>query len=328
MERLTLADLDARRDAVADLVDRTPGADRWCSTLDWVIPAHQAFAPEVEPVVLAGDDALALLGRYRLVDGTPILAGLEPLWGFACPLLGPDPGATASRLARTLAAEPDWRALALAGLPADRSVVRAVAAGLSVLGPVRATEGIVRQVASLEGGLDAYWARRGGRFRRNLRRARRLAGERGLGIVDASCDPDLHRRVLAIEAHSWKGREGEGLASPVMAEFYRRQLDRLSSQRRVRALVARLDDRDVGFIIGGRRASMYRGLQLSYAEEVRELSVGHLLQAAELERLAAEEVHSYDLGMDLEYKRTWADRAVPSVTLVLRRAAGTGRRLR
>ena len=44
-----------------------------------------------------------------------------------------------------------------------------------------------------------------------------------------------------------------------------------------------------------------------------------LLQAAELERLAAEGVRTYDLGMDLGYKRSWADRAVPTVALVLRR---------
>jgi CelD/BcsL family acetyltransferase involved in cellulose biosynthesis len=319
VEPVSPAALDGLEPWIADLVDRTPGADRWCSTLDWVLPAHRAFAPEAEPLVLRHDDTLALLARYRLPDERAVVAGLEPLWGFACPLLGPRPATGARRLAHALQARPDWAVAVLAGLPPDRDVLGAVGSELAALGRVGVGEGIVRQVADLGGDLAGYWARRSSRFRRNLRRARQAAAARGLTIEDASDQADLHQRVLRIEARSWKGRAGEGLASPAMAEFYRCQLDRLAHQGRVRALVARLDGRDVGFIVGGRRARLYRGLQLSYAEEVRDLSVGHLLQAAELERLADEGVDTYDLGMDLGYKRAWADRAVASVTLVVHR---------
>lgn len=319
MDQLSLADLDDRSAEVEALVDRTPGADRWCSGPDWVLPAHRAFAPGAEPVVLAGASWLACLARYETADGVPLLAGLEPLWGFACPLLGADPAASARRLARAVAADADWQALVLAGMPHDPAVLRAVAGGLSTLGPVRLAEGIVRRVADLDGDLGAFWARRSGHFRRNVRRARRKATEAGLAVVDVSDEPDLHERVVRIEGRSWKGRSGDGLASPQMAEFYRLQLGRLRRHGRVRAMVARLNGVDVGFIVGGRRGATYRGLQLSYAEEVRHLSVGHLLQACEVERLAAEGVRTYDLGMDLEYKRDWSDRAVVTHTLVLRR---------
>jgi CelD/BcsL family acetyltransferase involved in cellulose biosynthesis len=328
VDQVSLAEVDARSDEVEDLVDRTPGADRWCSAPDWVLPAHQAFAPGTEPLVLAGRGSMACLARYETADGVPLLAGLEPLWGFACPLLGPDPGRSAAQLAAALARDPDWHAVALGGLPPDRAVLRAIADGLRTLGPARLGEGIVRQVADLDADVEGFWARRGSYLRRNVRRARRHAERVGLEVCDVSDQPDLHDRVVRIEQRSWKGRTGDGLASPEMAEFYRLQLGRLRRHGRVRALVARLDGVDVGFIVGGCRAGTYRGLQLSYAEEVRHLSVGHLLQAAELDRLAAEGVGTYDLGMDLDYKRAWADRAVASLTLLVVRGSDAGGRLR
>ena len=327
MDRLTLADLDAGSTEVEALVDRTPGADRWCSGPDWTLPAHLAFAPGSHPILLREEHALACLARYR-EGGMNVVGGLEPLWGFACPLLGPDPAAGAGLVRHALAGDRTWDVIALGGMPLNRAVIETVAGQLAPLGQIGLAEGIVRQVADLGADLEGFWARRSSRFRRNLRRAQRLATDAGLEFVDVSADPDLHARLLRIEGDSWKGRAGDGLASPTMASFYRLQLDRLRRQGRVRAFVATLDSRDVGFIVGGCRDGRYRGLQLSYTESVRDLSVGHLLQAREVERLVAEGVHTYDLGMDLPYKRSWADRAVPSATLVVRRGSGLRRSLR
>lgn len=320
VDRLPPADLDGHAEEIEALVEQTPGADRWCSTLDWVLPAHLAFAPHAEPLLLHDVATVALLARYESVDGVPLIAGLEPLWGFACPLLGPQPGPSSRRLASALASDPDWEVLVLTGVSPQPEVLRPVMQALAALGPVRLMEGITRQVADLSDGLASYWERRGSRFRRNVRRAQREAERRGLRIEDAAPDADLHHRLVRIEERSWKGRAGDGLVSPTMSEFYRLQVDRLGRQGRIRALVAVLDGQDVGFILGGRRHTLYRGLQLSFAEEVRALSVGHLLQAAELERLAGTGVTTYDLGMDLDYKRSWADRAVTTVTVVVRRA--------
>ena len=332
MNRLTLADLAAAWADVEAMVDRTPGADRWCSGPDWILSAHRAFGAESEPLLVQEGDALACLARYQGPGGLVVIGGLEPLWGFACPLLGPAPATTAALVRRALAADRDWDVAALGGLPTDRALLRSVAAQLVPLGRVGVAEGIVRQVADLDpegdAGLERFWSRRSARFRRNLRRACRSAADAGLVIVDASTEPDLLARLQRIEAGSWKGMAGDGLASPTMAAFYRHQLERLRERQRVRALIATRDGVDVGFIVGGRRGNGYRGLQLSYAESVRDLSVGHLLQAREVERLTAEGVRSYDLGMDLPYKRSWADRAVPSATLVVHRASVVGRSLR
>ena len=50
-------------------------------------------------------------------------------------------------------------------------------------------------------------------------------------------------------------------------------------------LVARLDDRDVGFILGGIRGATYRGLQLSHDTGAAHLALGHLLQLHQLRLL-------------------------------------------
>ncbi len=75
----------------------------------------------------------------------------------------------------------------------------------------------------------------------------------------------------------------------------------------IRLSVAHLDGVDVGFILGGVIDGRYRGFQLSFTQSVRTLSVGNLLQLHEIKRLCSEGVHTYDLGMDMEYKRAWSD---------------------
>jgi Acetyltransferase (GNAT) domain len=78
----------------------------------------------------------------------------------------------------------------------------------------------------------------------------------------------------------------------------------------VRLSIARLNGVDVGFILGGVIDNRYRGFQLSFIQSVRTLSVGNLLQWHEVLRLSQEGVHTYDLGMDMEYKRAWSESAL------------------
>ena len=326
VKHLSLAELDRHWPEFESALDRTPEVDRWCSGLDWVLPVHAGFGPGsgAEPLVLGLSDGAgwALLARYRLGDGRRVIAGLEPLWGFASPLVGPDVERVAERVADVLAGE-RWDQLVLPGMPelvGDASFPMRVAGALARLGPVGMGAGIVRQVANLGGGHDPWWARRSPRFRRNLRQAGRRAEALGLEVEDASGDPDIFERILAVEQRSWKGRDDTGITSPEMLVTYRAMTARLQARGRLRVLVARLDGADVGYIMGGVRAGIYRGLQLSYTSEVAELSVGHLLQHHQLRALCASgEAATYDLGMDLEYKARWADRAVPTFTLVVNR---------
>lgn len=335
VEEISLEDLDDLWPEVERAVDNTPGIDPWCSGTDWSIPVASGFAPDAERFLLTNPDqsGFALFSVYHSSEEVPLLSGLEPLWGFGSPIFGPGalgpPGTTlADAVARALGRRPDWQVLYVPGLPMvtehgdpeHRRVTVGIAGALSPLGKLRLSEGISRQVADLTDGYDGWLARRTPRFRRNLRQAGARADAEGLTIVAASDDPALFDRIMTIEYQSWKGQEGSGITSPEMTAMYRLMVARLRERGRLVAYVARLGDKDVGYILGGVRARRYRGLQLSYTEAARHLSVGNLLQQhqlVELERLDLAD--TYDLGMDFDYKRRWADRTETSLALIIDR---------
>lgn len=313
--------LDAHASAIEAAVDATPGIDHWCSGPDWVFPVLDGFAADATPIVLHAGDGYALLASYPSEDGSDFIAGFEPLWGFACPIVGPRPELVATAVAANLQARPNWDRLILPGLPADGHLARAMAGPLSALGGVGAAVGITRVVATVQD-FDHWLAGRPRSFRRNLRQAERRASDEGLTFETVSDDPDLMDRLLAIERLGWKGKLDDGITSPSMTTFYRAMIQRLQEAGRCRAVVARLDDNDVGFILGGERGPRYRGLQLSYAESVGHLSVGHLLQLQEVRRVCTSQtIELYDLGMEMEYKTQWADDHDASLTLVVDRTA-------
>lgn len=322
---LDRSEVDALSSEIEEAIDSTAEIDPWCSGPDWVLSVNDGFAPDAEPLVLKGEAepaGFALLARYQLEDGRAMVAGLEPLWGFASPLIGADIATLGDELCAYLADRSGWEVLALPGLPKPTgpdSFTTEVVRALAPLGEVKAGEGITRQVADLSAGYDAWFERRSSRFRKNLRQAERRAADVGLLIEDRSGDPQIFERLLAIERASWKGQEDGGITSPEMTVTYRAMVSRLATNDRLRARIAVLDGRDVGYILGGVRGARYRGLQLSYTADVAPLSVGHLLQAAEVASLCSSGVSTYDLGMDLEYKRRWADETVTSLTLVIER---------
>ena len=335
VEELSLQDLDDLWSEVEGAVDSTPGIDPWCSGPDWSIPVASGFAPEAERLLLTNSQrtGFALFTVYHAADEVPLLSGLEPLWGFGSPIFGqaaidPPGNSFADAAARALRSRPDWQVLYIPGLPMvtedgdpeHRRVTVGIAGALGALGRLRLSEGITRQVADVTDGHDAWLARRSPRFRRNLRQAEARAKSEGLTIADASEDPGLFDRIMAIEYQSWKGQEGSGITSPEMTVMYRLMVERLRARNRLLAYVAVVDGRDVGYILGGIRGRRYRGLQLSYIEEVHGLSVGNLLQLhqlAELDRLNLADI--YDLGMDFDYKRRWADRTETSLALIVDR---------
>lgn len=331
--QLSLDELDADWRLVEAAADATADIDHWCSGPDWQIPVACAFAPTAERVLLRSEegDGFALLARYHDERRTPLFGGLEPLWGFGAPILGSNPCAMAAAAAEALARRDDWRALVLPGMPRtdERSgssdgrhstMTMDVAVTLSSLGDVRFGQGITRQIADLSDGYEGWLERRSSKFRRNLRRTAATAAGAGLTIDDVAGQPGLFERLMAIERRSWKGREGSGMAGAEMSTMYRLMIDRLRDRGRLLAHVARLDGRDVGYIVGGVRAGRYRGLQLSYTDDARRLSVGNLLQRHQLRQLdRARLADVYDLGMDFGYKRRWADRAETSLVIAVDR---------
>jgi CelD/BcsL family acetyltransferase involved in cellulose biosynthesis len=291
-----------------DAVDRTPGADVFCAASPWSFAAAESFPEAEPPVVLTDGASFAGLRRRVTEEGTRLLLGLDPVWGFATPVVG-HPLAAARLLAERLTLD-DHDVAVVAGQHDDGLALECLVRVLGARhrlgrGPVEH-----RLQADLREGVDAWWSRRSPRFRQRLRQVRRQAEDAGVTVVDCSAMPpdEAMDRVLDVEARSWKGIDGTGLASSELAGFYRRMAWRLAGGEQLRLLFARLDGRDVGYVLGGVRARTYRGLQLSFAEDVRSLGIGHLLQLHQVEALGGSGVDTYDMGMDMPYKRRWADR--------------------
>jgi CelD/BcsL family acetyltransferase involved in cellulose biosynthesis len=282
-------------------------------------------------ITVTHGEGFAALARYDDGSGLSAIAGLEPLWGFACPILGPDPAAVAAAAADVVA-EREWTRLYLPGFPADLGLARMVAPPLSRFGPVIAVPGIGRRVADISS-FDAWWSGRSARFRRNLRRSEAAAAAAGLTFVELTAEPvadpaaarSLIDRLVSIEERSWKAdppaSEGpSGILDPGMKSFYQAMIGRLLPRGRCRVVIASLDGRDVGYILGGVRRRRYRGLQITYTAEAAAWSIGHLLQLHEVRRLTETGAATlYDLGMDMPYKKAWSDRLEPSVGLMVER---------
>jgi CelD/BcsL family acetyltransferase involved in cellulose biosynthesis len=180
---------------------------------------------------------------------------------------------------------------------------------------------VPRFVASLEGGLDGFLARRSRAFRRNLRAAERRAGARGIEIerivpADPAAASAVYARALAVEPLSWKAQSESPVHRGSMAAFYAEMLPRLAEQRRVRAVIARCAGEDVGYLYGGLIGGRFRGLQFSFADSLREVGLGNLLQLEMLRWLCEEGASCYDLGSRSAYKRRWAEIGLVTLSLL------------
>ncbi len=316
LREISMAELVERRATVEEMLQHAEDIDRWCSSPEWVFAVQQAFAPNVDPVVLWSSSGVALLCRTETPDGRSAIAGLEPMWGFASPIVSPDPDGFAADLSAWLRADPRWEAIVLPGLPREGALVAHLVEALHPLADLRGFAGIDRVVADLDGDADAWRSRRSRRFRRDLANDRARAADVGVEIVVADDDPDVYDRILAIEHRSWKADEASGLTAPDMQTLYRLLGEALAERNALRVRIARRDGEDLAYVMGGLRGDIYRGLQLSFVQGHESLRLGHLLQSHEIERLVSTGVKTYDLGMDLEYKRRWGDRVVPSLVLV------------
>lgn len=288
------------------------------------------LSPDDGLFVATSDWSLAL--RNQQFDARPALVPLDAVWGFASPFVLTTTDVNpfqiqqwAQEMAEVLLHEPHWELAFLTGLapgsPLDEALLRALSSHVRLVGG----EPTIRCIASLTEGADAFLDRRSRSFCRNLRQATARANAAGLTIesvdVAGRSGAEVIARLVAIETQSWKGREDSGITSPDMATLYTGLIDRLahpgghaaealalpSTSNGIRLSVARLGGLDVGFILGGVIDGRYRGFQLSYAQSVRTLSVGNLLQVHEIRKLCQEGLHTYDLGMDMEYKRAWSD---------------------
>jgi hypothetical protein len=252
------------------------------------------------------------------------LLPFESGWGLASPIVGADPARTASRVWDELLADAaSWNALFLSGLPRGGPVFSQLVRLAGRRFRLGLGEGTWRSMASLVGGEEGFLARRTAHFRKNLRQDVRRAGTTFRFVHHDDLDPAAAlaawATILDIEARSWKGMEGSGVTEGPMRAFYRQMIPRLAERRALRITLAYAGETPVGYVLGGVFGDQYRGLQFSFDDVFRRLSLGNLLQWATIRQLCAEPaLRWYDLGTEKAYKAAWAERRVETVALVIR----------
>jgi len=323
--RLSFAQLDAEAVAFDARVAESPDVDLFCSSSAWILPARRVFARGAKPLVLRGEAGYVALATLPLHGGGRAAIPLEATWGLASPFIGPHPEPIVELLAPTLVG-PDSPAdaLFLSGLAPEGAAARALAKFCRRRGwffGLRQRAG--RHSASLEDGLDGFYARRSSGFRANARRARRVATREGVEYevlsqwAGAEQVLSTWSRIQAIERRSWKGLEGFGIDQEPMRGFYRDMILRLSARGALRVVFARLGERDLAFVFGGVFRGTYRGLQVSFDDSHRSLSPGVLVHLEMMEHLVREGVGLYDLGTEMDYKSRWGEQGLETVTAVV-----------
>ncbi len=297
------------------------GIDRWCSTLTWSRSVQRAFAPTSSLLAARGEKSeAALFARHDLGRDQHALVPLDVVWAFGAPVLGVSSEVAAHRLLRLVETD-GARAVFFGGLPEGGSAWTSLVTVFAKSHRLHLGEERVRCQASLEGGLDGFLSRRPREFRRNLRQlVRRVtAASVRVDVLDHVDAQLVLERLLRIEASSWKGFEGSGMTSPEMSTLYDFVSRELATAGALRVAVAvDAEGNDLAFVLGGVIGDTYRGLQLSFVESARPLGLGNFLQWYEIQRLCAFEptATTYDLGMDMAYKRSWSERFHATRTLI------------
>jgi hypothetical protein len=314
-------DLAAIADDFDQEVARTPAIDRFCSSSAWILSASAALMPPRASFSFRGRSGYFAAMRGVHPAGFPYIEPVELAWGLASPLIGADAAALVDEVVPVLAARRDWQLAILAGLTVTGPQRRALDATLPPRWERRRGQPTVRHVASLDGGIDGFLGRRSRDLRKSLRRSSRAATTAGLVFetvrATAADAVRLYERIQAVEARSWKAREGVGIHAGPMRGFYAAMLPRLCAVGQQRTIFARQGDRDVGYILGAVFDREYRGLQFSYDDELGELGIGGLLQYQQIVELCTEGVARYDLGTEMDYKRRWAEDVMETEMLVL-----------
>ena len=311
--------------SVADDFDReiavTPAIDRFCSSSAWILAASATLMPPRAPFSFRGTHGYFAAARGIHPAGFPYIEPIELAWGLASPIVGRDSLALSEEIVAVLAERRDWQLAILAGMAGDGPQRRTLERALPARWERRRGTPTIRHVASLEGGVDGYLARRPRELRKSLRKSLKLATASGVTFESVRVPEGeataLYARIQDAEAKSWKAREGVGISAGSMRAFYGAMLPRLCLLGQQRTIFARYRDRDIGYILGAVFEGEYRGLQFSYDDAHRAFGLGGLLQYHQIVELCAAGIGRYDLGTEMDYKKRWAEDTMETEMLVL-----------
>ncbi len=296
------------------------GIDPYCSSTDWILPFHASFTPQSPLHIWQQNESFVVLSQSLTGQGKKIFSSVDSMWGFAAALVGEGSPLMLGSVCRDRLRQGH---LILYGLPNDRMFLAAIASQTAATHRAFMLNPVSRCVASLHGGMEGFLSRRSSKFRINARKAAKrtaAAGVRFRCIDQAPLDSvlSLYNRLVAIEGRSWKGRSGEGADKPPMKDFYQRMFERIGPAGLLRVIVAELDGLQIGYLHGACVKNRFRGLQFSFDDRYRALSLGNTLQLKMLEWLCREKVETYDLGMTVPYKKKWAELEHQTLTVYLR----------
>ncbi len=232
---------------------------------------------------------------------------LESAWMFGCPLIG-DPDQTVEMLisvsARFLKRPVGF---VIPGVLKDGALHQKLRDRQRYAFRYEEFPATDCMVIDLSGGIDPWLARRSRKFRKSIRQ---LRVPDGFEIVDAGTDErdSLMERILSVQQQTYKWREGNDIfKGNEYRSFYRDILKQLHSRGELRLLFGQVESCDAGYIFGGVSGTVYRGFQMSYAEEWKSFGIGNRLQIENMNRVIGEGIMKYDLGMHAPYKERWTD---------------------
>ncbi|MCB9637357.1 MAG: GNAT family N-acetyltransferase [Myxococcales bacterium] len=295
-----------------------------CTASDWQLAAHAQLHEPREPRIYRQGSTWLLWCMGSIHRFRRVLQPFEMSWAFGCPLVG---GTLEERLQLSLEVliqeRPSWEMAIFSGLPEDSEEALWLERTLGARFMCESFEGCHCDQALLHDGLDAWLSRRSRNFRVGLKKSERAAQEQDIQFewIDGICDgAAVLDRVFRIEERSWKGETGNSIyRSNSYRSFYSDLCRRLGRRGLLRVMFAQHEGKDVAYAYGGILGTVYRGFQISYNDKFSSIGLGNLIQWKQLQKLAEEGITLYDLGMEMGYKKRWADRLQRFQTLVFTR---------
>lgn len=310
MRRCSYHDLEDEQDRFAESVESANYLAKFCSEVPWQTAALRNLG--------GGDSGIQVPGESFIVeeDGNwlafternrGVLYPLESAWMFGCPLVG-EPRATLRLLEnaceRFLGS---GFGFVISGVREESAMHQALLGMADKARRFDIFPGTDCLTIDLSGGVDLFLSRRSRSFRKGLRQLKPIES---LEFEDVSeLDPEVvFDRLFAVQGRSYKSKDGSDIFAHRRYEgFYRDLYRQLHRKGQIRTIFARIEGRDVAYIMGGVSGSIYRGFQMSYDDEFRAFGLGNRLQIENIRRRCEEGVRHYDLGMHSDYKERWAD---------------------
>jgi CelD/BcsL family acetyltransferase involved in cellulose biosynthesis len=302
-----------------------------------------SFVPDARLKILAGHDragrlvaALPLVADRGFFYGVPVRRLVSPtsLHSARFDMIAADRVGAARAFIRTLAADESWDVIRLTEVPAGGKARDLYDAAAEAGFPGGIWDSHRSPFIPLPATWAAFEGRLSGKFKKNLRRARRRLEERGEVTIERLNGEDAVRagleECLVLERGGWKGRNGTAAAQ---------NRNTLGFYTGLAHAAARGGYFSLTFLVfeGKRIAAQYgltRGgtsslMMTCYDEAFSEYSPGQLLMEEVLQRGIADGLRGFDLlGCDGAWKLAWRPVVRTHHWLFLFRDSMLGRTLR